>query len=67
MFMTPQTHNHACTNCGTWTRNYNICGACGWYDGKPVTKKARAKYAEEQEKAKNEGSALPSPSQTPSA
>jgi ribosomal protein L32 len=53
MFMTPQTHNHACTNCGTWTRNYNICGGCGWYDGKPVTSEARAKFAAEQEKAKN--------------
>jgi len=65
MFLKPQTHNHTCTNCGTWTRNYNICGGCGWYDGKPVTKEARAKYAEEG-KAKNGESAVPE-AQSPNA
>jgi ribosomal protein L32 len=67
MFMKPPTHNHACTNCGTWTANYNICDACGWYDGKPVTKKARAKHEEAKTTANADGSAVPATTQTPSS
>ena len=28
----------ACTNCGAPRRAHNVCGACGFYGGKPVAK-----------------------------
>lgn len=31
-----------CPNCGELKRPHHVCGACGYYDGREVTKKAAA-------------------------
>jgi large subunit ribosomal protein L32 len=35
--LAPASHNE-CPNCGEQKRPHHVCGACGHYDGREVTK-----------------------------